>query len=374
MRLPPTQPPQDHEALVLTHTRDVTLITTATQNMDHHYQEASLYALALLYIAVSLTIPLWVPLVQNLTGQTGLAWVFYTLTYYAYLAWVIFAGLVTYLLYRCPPLGMLWLSLLALRALYFFNMGRRPPLAQALPKDARQNQSARSCSNTCFRTVRPSADGRATASLRPVAPPSPWTRDMFGRVLLVGNGPSLGSRNLGKTIDNFDTVIRFNSFVTKGLEAHTGSKTSIWCHMMQWYHVAATEMMQHKPTGPICYAWNHVVLAPLFFLPGYLMPMIIPPNALTWSISTYWTAHRFLGLQPHQVPTTGFVMLIRMLDFVDQVHLVGFDGYGSGGELHYYEERRMQLRVNAAGALLHDWEREQYGIKKLMEEGKVVLL
>jgi hypothetical protein len=57
-----------------------------------------------------------------------------------------------------------------------------------------------------------------------------------------------------------------------------------------------------------------------------------------------------------------------------QVHLVGFDGFHSGSELHYYKERRMQLQVNAAGALLHDWGREQVGIRRLMEEARVVLL
>ena len=53
----------------------------------------------------------------------------------------------------------------------------------------------------------------------------------------------------------------------------------------------------------------------------------------------------------------------------------------SAGELqysdslpHYYRERRTQLQVNAAGALLHDWAKEQYGIQKLVDEGRVVLL
>ena len=55
----------------------------------------------------------------------------------------------------------------------------------------------------------------------------------LGRVLLVGNGPSIRGSGLGRAIDSFDTVVRFNSFVTKGIEEDTGSKTSIWCHMMQ---------------------------------------------------------------------------------------------------------------------------------------------
>ena len=67
-------------------------------------------------------------------------------------------------------------------------------------------------------------------------------------------------------------------------------------------------------------------------------------------------------------------MLMRLLESVEQVHIVGFDGFSSGKELHYYKERRRQLRVNAAGALLHDWAKEQAAIRRLIDEGSIVLL
>merc|ERR1712196_264645 len=101
------------------------------------------------------------------------------------------------------------------------------------------------------------------------------------------------------------------------------------------------------------------------------MPTLPPPGAITWSLSTYWRAHRKLGLRLHQVPTTGFVMIMRLLESVQQIHIVGFDGFGSGRELHYYKERKMQVRVNAAGALLHDWAKEQAAIMRLIDEGRV---
>jgi hypothetical protein len=73
----------------------------------------------------------------------------------------------------------------------------------------------------------------------------------LGRVVLVGNGPSIRTRALGGTIDSFDTVIRFNSFITRGLERHTGAKTSVWCHMMQWYHVGGVEPAARSPFVPV---------------------------------------------------------------------------------------------------------------------------
>uniref|UniRef100_A0A7S0ITW9 Uncharacterized protein n=1 Tax=Calcidiscus leptoporus TaxID=127549 RepID=A0A7S0ITW9_9EUKA len=305
----------------------------------------TLYAVLALYVLVSLTIPFWVPILQKTAGHCGVYWVFSTLTYYAYLAWLIFASLLTFALVRFPLFGVAWLAVLICRLVQFRRMASRTLESTFTPP---------ACSGLSPKEQHISAD--------------------LGRVLLVGNGPSLKDSHLGQAIDAFDTVVRFNSCVTKGLEDHTGSKTSLWCHMMQWYHVAGVEVVQKTPWVPTCYAWNHVVLAPLFFVPNYLMPMLPRANAFTWSVSTYWRAHVLLGLRLHQVPTTGFVMLTRMLEQVDVVYLVGFDGYASGGELHYYTERKMQLQVNAAGALLHDWAKEQRGIRQLMDEGRVVLL
>ena len=74
------------------------------------------------------------------------------------------------------------------------------------------------------------------------------------------------------------------------------------------------------------------------------------------------------------MPTTGWLMLEWMLEHAPRVHLVGFDGYLCGRALHYYDEKKLQLQVNAAGALLHDWGKEQAGIERLIMEGRVVLL
>jgi len=200
-----------------------------------------------------------------------------------------------------------------------------------------------------------------------------------GRVLLVGNGPSVRACGLGTTIDKFDAVVRFNSFVTCGLEEHTGRRTSLWCHMLQWFSGGGAEgqVAERAVAGlPSCYAWNHVVLAPLIFVPGYLMPMFPSPGSMTWSVATYWRAHRLLKLRPHQVPTTGFVMLLKLLEAVPKVHLLGFDGYGGPehSELHYYAEEGRQVRANVAGAMLHDWGKEKAAIHALLAEGRVALL
>jgi hypothetical protein len=47
------------------------------------------------------------------------------------------------------------------------------------------------------------------------------------KVILIGNSPSVLSKQHGHTIDQFDIVVRLNDFKTKGYEKYVGSKTDI---------------------------------------------------------------------------------------------------------------------------------------------------
>ena len=47
-------------------------------------------------------------------------------------------------------------------------------------------------------------------------------------IVVVGNGSSILESNLGRFIDTFDDVVRFNFFEINGFEQHVGTKTTIW--------------------------------------------------------------------------------------------------------------------------------------------------
>ena len=212
----------------------------------------------------------------------------------------------------------------------------------------------------------------------PVAPPvfeptlSPSLRPTWSPTYVPTVPPTDLCEGLTVTVSGVVSGVGMGRITGSYDREATGELTDIW---QQIGGDVELRYINHcSPGVPTCYAWNHVVLAPLFFVPNYLMPMFPRANGFTWSMGTYWRAHRLLGLRLHQVPTTGFVMLTRMLEAAEVVHLVGFDGYSKDRELHYYSEANMQLQVNAAGALLHDWGKEQRGIRELMEQGRVVLL
>jgi hypothetical protein len=188
--------------------------------------------------------------------------VFSVLTYYAYLAWVIFAALLAALIYACPPAGLLWLAVVILRVIQFLRLGaRRPGTHCTRAPRVRDPESPLplSVEPACAAPLECSRSSGTSQPTGCVAEPDcsecscprcegGCEGGRLGRTLLVGNGPSIRDRGLGGVIDSFDTVVRFNSFVTKGLEEHTGSKTSLWCHMMQW--CAPTPSQPPHPLTP----------------------------------------------------------------------------------------------------------------------------
>ena len=55
-----------------------------------------------------------------------------------------------------------------------------------------------------------------------------WAPEPDTKLIVVGNGPSLLTRNDGPHIDSFDEIIRFNRYQLDGYEPHTGTRTTLW--------------------------------------------------------------------------------------------------------------------------------------------------
>ena len=53
--------------------------------------------------------------------------------------------------------------------------------------------------------------------------------EVFGGVIIVGNGRSVLGGRAGPCVDQFATVIRFNDYQISGYEEDVGRKTDVWC-------------------------------------------------------------------------------------------------------------------------------------------------
>lgn len=183
-----------------------------------------------------------------------------------------------------------------------------------------------------------------------------------GACVLVGNGPSLLTGNLGALIDGFDEVVRFNNFVIDGFTASVGTKTTLWC----CYGANAKREASDRPER---IAYLHGAVG----VPGWYEPREI------WRVRIEFyhdvqARVRAASKKPEDqkkklLPSAGLVMLCWLLERhgVDLVHLAGFDHFNnSASKKHHY-----WLPGNHGPPPEHDGEAEAGLVAQMASMGQV---
>ncbi|MFD8907574.1 hypothetical protein [Streptomyces sp. NPDC059586] len=140
---------------------------------------------------------------------------------------------------------------------------------------------------------------------------------------LIANSQRVGDSSLGKEIDDYDLVVRFNSYRID--PAATGRRTdihvSIHKHGFNWDQQVDTRLI----FGGISGDWKHSLRNRL--VPG--AQTYLGDESLRWPVRDIGRLGR--DVWP-SIPTSGFNML-WLLDFLDvspRLDLIGFDFYESG--------------------------------------------
>ena len=213
--------------------------------------------------------------------------------------------------------------------------------------------------------------------------------------MVVGNAGSLKEQGLGKQIDKFDMVIRFNRFKTKGYEEDAGSKTDVWCTFscgtwrkkfileyglgqMEWfiddYIKEGYNIEEIKPiVKDIKEIWY--LTRPLEVLEGGwsnpqpLHNLNIYDTTIkrhrNWNDSEQCVAD--LGYQP----STGFNCLWTLLKMYDKIYVAGFDYgmfMGKSDTLHYYED------IERDKIPYHSRQKEYDYLKEYFDNGTIEFL
>lgn len=178
--------------------------------------------------------------------------------------------------------------------------------------------------------------------------------------ILVGNGPSATQSKLGRVIDSFDEVVRFNQFRVAGFEEYLGGKTTI-------YSTFGKGMTPHDPaTRPDKVVYIHGENGDPAWEAKSLWRI---PIGFFWDTVADFNSTNNEG---KTLPSSGFLMASWLLaQGVKRLHLLGFDHFAkhdSSKQHHYWLAREYKTPRE------HNGSYESCKFAEWVREGKVFYL
>jgi flavodoxin len=178
--------------------------------------------------------------------------------------------------------------------------------------------------------------------------------------IVVGNGPSILKKEYGSKIDEFDEVIRINTFKTTGLEKCTGSKTTAWVTF-------GKKTLPQDPIRP-----KNVIMVHEESDPPYTPTKI-------WRVprSYYNDIRKELQEKTSKtdkaagiIPSTGYLTIRWLLDHNIDVTIIGFDHFSKkdSGMHHYWDSRTFIQPVE------HDGDLERGLLQPYVTSGRIKYL
>lgn len=192
---------------------------------------------------------------------------------------------------------------------------------------------------------------------------------MENKIILVGNGRSLLGREIGQEIDSFDTVVRFNNFITKGFEKSVGSKTDWWARNEVTETIPRTEefskiLLRLKGEDKEAFRKGCIEVFPELQNRFPKCPVEIIP------MSVYTELQKICEFE--HSPLTGTVVIAHLLKQFEVIHVCGFDNLsGAKGDLrHYYSE----TATVGESTDWHEPDKEEKYLTSLIQCGKIVVV
>ena len=188
-------------------------------------------------------------------------------------------------------------------------------------------------------------------------------------LMIVGSSPDLLGKNLGRTIDSFDDVVRFNRAPTAGFETDVGAKITL--------RVVNSHVALNIPMGA---GWDPLG-QPADFIPRLRNTRILCWGPLVgFDLSSHIHGSNFIhmpemtnpafpgafnGPQPGTSFSAGFGFVMLCLASGLAPHVCGFI-MGTGTAGHYWEKAGPESGC-------HDRSMERETLAKLRDEGKIII-
>lgn len=194
-------------------------------------------------------------------------------------------------------------------------------------------------------------------------------------VIIVGNSPIVLNNELGKIIDEYDIIVRFNQYQTINYEKYVGTKTSIWILNDL---LAIDELTKNQE-------WlsnnNHVKILIVCPLRGENPDIFynqqfdkINNHYLESNIKNdlIFMSKDFLKIMHekyHIHPSTGLLCIANFMQLYNNITITGFNFFNeiqNNNKVHYYSDQLIQKEKTA-----HNSEAEKEIITKIIEESEI---
>lgn len=145
--------------------------------------------------------------------------------------------------------------------------------------------------------------------------------------VMVGNGPSVLQAKMGRVIDSFDQIVRFNQYKIKGFEDHVGTRTTLY----STFGRGMTPLDEQRPNRII---YVHGGNGNPAWKPEELWRV---PLSFFWSLTKDWESK---DNKEKTLPSSGFTVASWLFaNGVQRIHLAGFDHFAkheSSKQHHYW--------------------------------------
>jgi len=181
-------------------------------------------------------------------------------------------------------------------------------------------------------------------------------------VIIIGNGPSVLDKELGKKIDSFDTVVRLNNYTTKGYEKYIGSKTAIWGRS------DAKDIVNRDISS-----FQKVIV----FIPPQnytkekrlkgIRNLLFQENVELCDIEISMKSKKLLKCSRGEWPSTGMLAVnYFILNRYKDIYIHGFDCFSADKKLrHYYDNKISRMKG-------HNPKKEKLFLMKMKNEAKII--
>lgn len=189
---------------------------------------------------------------------------------------------------------------------------------------------------------------------------------MNSDIILIGNSPSVLDYNLGKKINSFDKVVRFNNFQIKGYEEQIGTK----CSYLARRSCDDVKLLPGDMFEQILCFVTYCTLTSGMKIVAQQVKRVYKDKCKIIDEYICKQYHDRLGLvYPQERASVGILAINYFLDKYDTICIHGFEHLKPvNGQVHHY------FPTPPKDAQLHNGNKEETFVENLIQNGKIFRL